>query len=244
MTEVPEHLLRRSRERKAQAAGNTESEAPATDTTAQSSAVEPAGGAVPAAAGGGGGAPARPKEPEFTGPPQPPKRNPRLPIWAMPVVAALPFWAMLYAGAFGDRATAEAGPLEVGAATFTNCSTCHGDSGQGGAAGPALTTVLETFPEFDAHVQWVTEGSSALRGQPYGATGKIATGGMPAFGSSLSPEEIVAVVCHERVTIAGEEPVPEQCEAGASPDAGEGADTGGGEGAEGEGATAGGEAGG
>lgn len=217
MTEVPEHLLRRSRERKAQAAGEaTEAAAPATDAAAASTAVEPAGGAAPAPAAGGG-APAKPKEPAYVGPPQPPKRNPRLPLWAMPVVAALPFWAMLYAGSFGERSTGEVGPVQQGAALYSNCSGCHGPSG-GGGVGPALTDSVKTFPEFQQHVDWVVNGSVAVKGQPYGATGKIASGGMPGFGGSLSPEEIIAIVCYERVEFAGEE-IPPQCEAGASPDA-------------------------
>ncbi|HEX4979194.1 MAG TPA: c-type cytochrome [Acidimicrobiales bacterium] len=213
MTEVPEHLLRRSRERKAQASGEAGGDAPAEAASGDAAAVEPAAAAAPA--GAGGGPPARPKQPEFTGPPQPPKRNARLPVWAMPVVAALPFWAMLYAGSFGERGGVEEGPLAEGAAVFSNCSTCHGSNGEGGGTGPALTDVVATFPEFDAHVAWVTEGSAAVRGQEY-APGKVATGGMPGFGSSLSPEQIIAVVCHERVTIAGQEPVPAQCEADAA----------------------------
>lgn len=219
MTEVPEHLLRRSRERKAQASGEAGAEAgaPATEAAASSSAVEPAaGGAAPAAAGGGG-TPAKPKAPEFTGPPQPPKRNPRLPLWAMPVVAALPFWAMLYAGSFGERPTGEQGPIERGAAIYTGqgCGGCHGPTG-GGGIGPAMAGVAETFPEFADHVEWVRVGSAGVRGQPYGATGKIATGGMPGF--DLPEEDLIAVVCHERVTLGGAE-IPPECEADASPDA-------------------------
>lgn len=220
MTEVPEHLLRRSRERKAAAGGAAaESDAPATDAAASSSAVEPAsGGAAPAARAGGGGAPAKPAEPSYTGPPQPKSPKPRLPLWALPVVAALPFWAMLYAGAFGERATGEAGPIQEGAGLFAGqgCGGCHGPQGQGGV-GPAMAGVLKTFPKFEDHVAWVKNGSAAVKGQPYGATGKIATGGMPGFGTTLSKEQIIAVVCHERVDYGKESPVPAQCQAGAAP---------------------------
>ena len=200
-----------------------EAGAPATEAASGSTAVEPAASAAPAAAGGGGGgAPARPAAPAYVGPPQPPPRRMRLPLWAMPVVAALPFWALLYAGAYGERGPEEVTPLTLGAAVYSNCSTCHGATG-GGGVGPAMDGVLETFPEFSDHVAWVTEGSAAVKGQPYGATGKTATGGMPGFATSLSPEQIIAVVCHERITLAGGEMTPE-CEAGGEAPTGE-ADT-------------------
>jgi mono/diheme cytochrome c family protein len=148
----------------------------------------------------------------------------------MPVLVALPLWAILYGGAFGERAATEQGPVQVGAGVYQSqgCSTCHGASGTGGS-GPALDAVVETFPKFADHVKWVREGSAPVKGQPYGATGKVATGGMPGF-ETLSDEEITAVVCHERVTYGGEEPPPPECEAGADPDAGEGGGGGGGEG--------------
>ncbi|HVM10507.1 MAG TPA: cytochrome c, partial [Acidimicrobiales bacterium] len=148
-----------------------------------------------------------------------------LPIWAMPVVAALPFWAMLYAGSFGERASGEETPVTRGAAIYTGqgCGGCHGPNGQGGV-GPAMTDVVQTFPNFDDHVAWVKNGSTSVKGQPYGETGKIATGGMPGF--ALSDEDLNAVVCYERVQFAREDPVPPQCEAGAEPDAGEGSGAG------------------
>jgi hypothetical protein len=91
-----------------------------------------------------------------------------------------------------------------------------------------MADVQETFPDFADHVAWVRSGSAALRGQTYGATNKPATGGMPGF-PDLTDEEVVAVVCHERVTLAGGETPPE-CEEGAEVDAGGGSSGGGGEG--------------
>jgi mono/diheme cytochrome c family protein len=223
LTEVPEHLLRRAKERRASASGGSASEAGAPATDAASKAVEPAASATPAPAGGGtgGGAPvpATPGalEPPYTGPPQAPKRKERVPAWAMPVLVALPLWAVLYGGAFGERGGGEVeGPLALGANVYASrgCSGCHGPTG-GGGVGPAMDGVLATFPKFADHMEWVRTGSAPFRGQPYGATGKIATGGMPG-NPNMSDEEVIAVVCHERVTLAGGE-IPPECEEGAAP---------------------------
>jgi hypothetical protein len=34
---------------------------------------------------------------------------------------------------------------------------------------------------------------------------------MPAFKDTLTPEQIVAVVCHERVTFGKADPIPAEC---------------------------------
>lgn len=134
----------------------------------------------------------------------------------MPVIVALPFWALLYSGAFGPRpSTGPATPVERGQVVFASagCSTCHGASG-GGGVGPPLLNVTKTFPIFADQIKWVEEGSAPLKGQTYGNSGRVATGGMPAFGKQLPPADIIAVVCHERVDYAHESPVPAQCQAG------------------------------
>lgn len=223
MTEVPEHLLRRAKERRASASGGSASEAGAPATDATSKAVEPAASATPAPAGGGSGGgtpvPATPGalEPPYTGPPKAPARRERVPAWAMPVLIALPLWAVLYGGAFGERSGgAVEGPLAVGANVYRaqGCSGCHGPTG-GGGVGPSMDGVVATFPDFADHVEWIRTGSAPFKGQPYGANGTIATGGMPGF-PDLSEEEVIAVTCHERITLAGGEMTPE-CEEGATP---------------------------
>ncbi|MGH9177751.1 MAG: c-type cytochrome, partial [Acidimicrobiales bacterium] len=130
----------------------------------------------------------------------------RIPAWVMPVLAVLPFWGILYVGAFGDRSHEEAltGPA-LGAQVYRaqGCSSCHGGGGEGGV-GPALAggeSVL-TFPDEADHVSWVRTGSASFRGQPYGSPDRpggqrTATGGMPGF-ANLSDEEIEAVVLYER----------------------------------------------
>ena len=121
-----------------------------------------------------------------------------MPTWIVPALAALPLWGFLYLGIFGERGEEVA--AVSGAQVFSsNCASCHGASG-GGGSGPPLAdgATVETFPDPAAHIDWVKTGSQPLAGQPYGATGKIATGGMPGFEGVLSEEEIEAVVTYER----------------------------------------------
>jgi mono/diheme cytochrome c family protein len=144
-----------------------------------------------------------------------------VPAWALPVLVALPLWAVIYGGAFGERAATEEGPVQAGAIVYRSagCSGCHGPTG-GGGVGPALANVTKTFPAFEDHVAWVRSGSKPVTGKPYGATGKIATGGMPSF-PKLTDEEVVAVVCHERVTY-GKAELPPECDPHAAPTEGSG----------------------
>jgi mono/diheme cytochrome c family protein len=124
-------------------------------------------------------------------------------MWAMPVLAILPFWAIAYGGAFGERSTGVETPIQAGGALFaTNCATCHGASGQGGV-GPALAAVEKTFPDLKDHVSWVETGSKPFAGQTYGQGTRVATGGMPAFKDTLSATQIADIVCYERVTFGG-----------------------------------------
>lgn len=214
MTEVPEHLLRRSQERRA-ALGLGGGDAPAGDapaaaTPATTGGAEPAGSAAPAVAAAAPSAPAPVVEAE----PEVPsevyikldavKRN-RVPMWVMPVLIALPFYGFLYAGAFGQRGHDEAPTgVELGRQIFASagCSGCHGGAGEGGV-GPKLAgdEVELTFPEPADQVAFVKSGST--KGQPYGSPDRpdgqrVAKGGMPSFGGTLSDAEIEAVVLYER----------------------------------------------
>ena len=98
--------------------------------------------------------------------------------------------------------------LDAGRATFGRiCSACHGGTGAGGSA-PALTSVLETFPDCETHVQWVTLGSDRWKeevGPVYGAPGKEITAIMPSFEAVLSAEEIQQVASFERFRFGGGE---------------------------------------
>lgn len=216
MTEVPEYLLERSRARRAALGlGTGEAPAPATgdsEASAAPAATTPApapaaGAATPAA--GGTPAPAARTATE-TLPTYIPEPGPRsgIPVWMMPVILILPLWAIVYLGAFGEQqATGPLTPIELGAQVYqrAGCVGCHGARGQGGV-GPKLSqgdTKL-TFPDEQAHVDFIKQGSGAIRGQPYGDAGRpggqrtAASGGMPAFGTQLSEDEVRAVVLYER----------------------------------------------
>lgn len=90
-------------------------------------------------------------------------------------------------GEGGEKATAGGAPNpEAGAEVFAeNCSICHGSTGHGGNGGPDLRTMPKAKTEAGA-VEQVTDGG----------------GGMPAFGGTLSEEEIndvAAYVVHDVV---------------------------------------------
>lgn len=212
MTEVPEHLLARSRERRAAlglsggSAPEPSGEAPAAPAPS-SSAPATTAPAAPAPVAAAAAPPAVVEEakpvPAYL---TPEARQRRIPVWVMPVLAVLPFWGILYVGAFGDRTKKEAlTGAALGAQVYRaqGCSSCHGGSGEGGV-GPAVAggEAALTFPDEADHVSWIKTGSAPFRGQPYGAPDRpggqrTATGGMPAF-SSLSDAEVEAVVLYER----------------------------------------------
>lgn len=203
MAEVPEHLLERSRARRAAlglGGGDASAEgAPSTTPATPASADTPSPAAAAAAA-----APPAPVPAIETGAAAPAVLRPRrrVPGFMVPVLAVLPFWALLYAGAFGDRTVEEElTPAQLGAQIYTaqGCSGCHGANGQGGV-GPALGGVEKIFPNIEDHMAWIKGGSQSVGvGNPYGdpAAGRVAKGGMPSF-ATLSDEELEAVATYER----------------------------------------------
>lgn len=129
-----------------------------------------------------------------------------IPAWMMPILLLLPLWAIVYMGAFGQKASVQLTGIALGAQVFqSNCVACHGSAGQGGV-GPKLAggEAKLTFPNEADHIAWVTNGSASKKGQPYGDPNRpggahvAASGGMPAFGGSLSAAQIAAVVQYER----------------------------------------------
>lgn len=209
MTEVPEHLLQRSRERRQalglEGGGGGESGAGAAPAgeSGGGGAVAVAEATAPAETEGGGAVAVATEDalPSYTGPPQITRPKPRVPVWAAAVLAILPFWALFYVGAFGERKANEVTWLSLGESTFSTagCSTCHGAQGQGGV-GPALANVHSTFPDIKDQISWVETGSKPFQGKVYGKGTRVATGGMPAFKGAISDNQIKAVVCYERVT--------------------------------------------
>jgi mono/diheme cytochrome c family protein len=216
MTQVPEYLLERSRERRAAlglppAAGGEApaSAAPAEGGEAPAAAAAPATteGAVPATAP----APAAPAIPEPEPEPvyfEPPAARSGIPPWVVPVLAVLPIWAFAYLGALNPPSSAAPvlTPIQQGAQLFAkNCSVCHGAQGEGGV-GPKLAggEAKLTFPNEADHIAWVETGSAPHKGQPYGDPARTGgahvakSGAMPPFKGTLTDAEIKNVVAFER----------------------------------------------
>jgi mono/diheme cytochrome c family protein len=217
VTEIPEHLLKRSRERRAELGG----EAAPADAGATPAAQAPstAVAATPAAAPA---APAAPTAPAAK--PDPPyvaayKKRKKVPVWAMMALCILPLWAFMYVRALTPGPVVVHGPLGDGAKIFAgSCSSCHAADGSGGA-GRQLNDgeVLKTFPHIEDQLNLVYTGSQAfqLAGLPfYGDASRAHLGYNGAFmpaqgaknGGALTEAQILAVVCEERYGIGGADP--------------------------------------
>ncbi len=179
-----------------------ESAAPATTQSAAPAAAAAATPATPVA-------PAAPAVPD----PVPPwveaaQTRRKIPFWAVPVLALLPLWGVVYALTLDPPTPTEPGPLELGAETYAGkgCSGCHGAGGAGAGAVPGLMTTAEDFAVPGDMVSWIALGSAgyqALGIEEY-APGKPVAGGMPGWADSLTAEELMAVVLHERTEYGGE----------------------------------------
>jgi len=218
VTEVPEHLLQRSRERR-EALGLASSSPQPPEPSAEGgtqgmSTATPEAPATAAAASEARPTPVSQPAPEpavedqevapAVAPVLEPAMRTRIPKWVMPVLLLLPFWGFLYMGAFGDRTVKK---VETPADVYAKagCSSCHGSTGEGGV-GPALAGGVSklTFPNEADHIAWVKNGSAPVSGQKYGDPNRPggqagpSTGGMPAFGGQLTDAEIEMVVKYER----------------------------------------------
>lgn len=232
MTEIPEHLLRRSRERRAALGlptdGGTEgaAEGAAAEPGTAPATVTPATPAAPAGPSGPVGR-AAPVAPTPAAPPRPDppyvaaaKARRRIPWWAMPVVGLLPIWVLLYAWSLKPTAPVIKGALGDGKSVYSICASCHGATGAGGVGRQFNNgEVLKTFPKLEDQASLVYTGSAPYAGQVYGDPnrpggphrgGSLNGSFMPQqgskFGGALTDAEIVAVVCYERYTIAGANP--------------------------------------
>jgi hypothetical protein len=223
VTEIPEHLLKRSRERRAALSGDSSESAPAatpaTPATPATAAPATTGAAAPAAR-------ATAASPAVPPPPKPDsfvvaayKRRRRIPYWAMLALSLLPVWAFMYARAVTTQAREAAGPLGVGAEIYTasGCSGCHGADG-GGGVGYKFSDgeVLKTFPNIEDQLRWVYHATDAynlagveIAGDPNREGGPHivgAGGAMGGFGGVITDYELLGVVCHERYTLGGADP--------------------------------------
>jgi hypothetical protein len=233
VTEIPEHLLKRSQAAKAKAAGEP---APADGAApAASSAPAVAASAAPAAAAKAAPAKAAPAAPPPPTPDPPviaaAKSRKKIPFWAMATLSLLPIWVLMYARGLTPRPEKVEGPIGNGALIYTEyaCSSCHGTAGEGvsGNGYPfAGGEVLKTFPHIEDQLRYVYFGTGnyqtagvSVYGNPDRPGGPHLTGArgaMPNFGAStggaLTDAQILAVVCHERFTLGGADPTTDYAE--------------------------------
>ncbi len=223
MTEIPEHLLKRSRAAKGKSDGDSGSTSSEAGAAGASENAPVAASNAPAASGPAGltateGTVVFPNlDPE----PEAPKPEPayvtaskarnRIPVWALPVVAALPIWAMSYAGTMQQPEVED--PVFVDSAAVyveAGCSGCHGGAG-GGGVGYQLSEgeVLTTFPKVIDQMVHVARGSAAIDGQAYGADDRRVAGEsgaqMPAQLGTMSRHDLELVIFHERAVLSGED---------------------------------------
>lgn len=211
MTEVPEHLLARSRARRAAVTGGGGEDAPAPAATPATTESAPAAAAPAKVEAAAAPAVATPAAPEPTPPwVEAAQTRKKIPFWAVPVLFFLPIWAVVYALTL-DPPTEADSPLSLGEEVYLNkgCSGCHGASGAGGGAIPALTgdgNVTEVWPTPGLQVAWIALGSDGwlAAGNETMENGKPVAGGMPGWAASLTPAEIMEVTLHERATMNGE----------------------------------------
>jgi mono/diheme cytochrome c family protein len=219
VTEIPEHLLNRSKARRAAASGE-----PTGDTA-------PAVAAPSTPATTSSAAPAEAPKPKVA-PPEPPyvaaaKARRKIPFWAMSGLALLPVWALLYIVALEPEPKKAEGPIAKGIEVYGGCAGCHGANGSGGA-GQVLYQgeTQKTFPHIEDMLNFVYNGSQryisaglASYGDPNregGAHVMLGYNGaaMPqqgeTAGGALTEYEILGVVCHIRYDLAGADPTSEE----------------------------------
>ncbi len=221
MTEIPEHLLKRSRDAKRAMGLDVPAEAgaaPAQAAAASANAPAVAGAAAPAA-----GAPV-PIPASAPPPPEPPKSEwianaesrKKIPYWVMPVLLFLPVWLIMYVGTL-EAPPSEDGVLYEGGQVYAeNCASCHG-AGGGGGVGPGFNNgaIIETFASFEDQVAWIVHGTQGYLDagrETYGDTNKPLGGtgaNMPNFGEPLEAGEVMWATFYERIELGGyEEELP------------------------------------
>ena len=221
MTEIPEHLLKRSQARKQELSGDAAAATPA-PSGAATPAVAPR--AVPAQPAAAPAPKAALPDPEYIASA---KTRKKIPFWAMATLSLLPMWAFLYLLALQPKDEVVEGPMAIGAGIYGSCAGCHGAAGQGGA-GRVLHEgeVLATFPHIEDMLNFVYVGSQAfvsaeipVYGDPDregGAHAPLSYNGNPmpmqgqSAGGALTEYEILGVVCHVRYEISGADPASEQ----------------------------------
>ena len=229
MVEVPEYLLERSRQRRAELSGGDAVSSSSADdgagAAASSGSAVPSGvGAVPPSVAVSSqpapsvqtavaAAPTRPDPPYVKAA----KNRKKMPVWAASVMVCLPFWAIFYVGMLEPPSSDELVLESRGAAVFSTCASCHGADGAGTATGRQLNDgeVLLTFPALEGfnglahHLSWVYLGTQGYRdlgldhyGDPErpGGQRQIDSFASGMSGfSNLSLDDLLSVVYYERI---------------------------------------------
>lgn len=133
-----------------------------------------------------------------------------IPYWAVPVLALLPLWAVIYALTLDTATPAEPGPIDLGAEVYAGkgCSGCHGIGGAGAGAVPALNGVVTDFARPADMVAWVALGTAGFKAagiDEYAPGKSVGPEVMQPWGDTLTAEELMSVVLHERVVFGGED---------------------------------------
>jgi mono/diheme cytochrome c family protein len=214
LTEIPEHLLKRSRERRA-ALGLGGGDAGASSGDEAVPAATPASSTPATTAASPAPAPAAPVEVK----PEPPKpvpayvqaaqRRRRVPLWAMPVLAAVPLWGYVFFRTLDPPPVLD-DPLVLGETEYSSCAGCHGGSGQGVSA-PALAdgAVLKTWPDYRDHMMWVRLGSQDWPADTYGGNNSPTNAGIMPGHPALDDQQLAQVVLYERQALSKEDPADE-----------------------------------
>ncbi|HUF97127.1 MAG TPA: hypothetical protein VMM60_03285 [Ilumatobacter sp.] len=231
MTEIPEHLLKRSRERRSALGlgGDDASGTPAAAASAPAKVETAAATPAVAAPTGRSAVPAPAAAPK----PKPDspvvvayKRRKRVPFWAMTALSLMPVWGFMYARSVTASPQVVEGALGLGDEIYASCSSCHGGDGQGVAGlGYAFSDgeIVESFPHIEDQIRYVYFGTAGynlagidIAGNPDREGGAHITGArglMPNWGSETGGEltdyELLGVVCHERYTLGGVDPAGE-----------------------------------
>ena len=236
MTEVPEHLLKRSQDRRSalglgggdggDGGDATPAAAAPADEPSPGAAVEAA--APTAAAKQAAAVPAKAAEPETPVPPyvQASLKRKKIPLWVMPVLIFIPVWAVIYLGGLSKAASGAPTQLQAGATIFAaQCAGCHGSAG-GGGVGRVMTdkALIKTFPDILGQLQFVWTGSDGVgpAGTVYGDPNReggphasLSYNGnkMPNFDGGLTQTQLLEVVRYEREVLSGVPADPKQVNA-------------------------------
>ena len=185
VTEIPEHLLKRSRERRAalglgggEPAAGSEStaapaaaSAPATTAAATPAPAGPTGPAARKAAAAAAAPPPKPDSPVVTAY----KRRPKIPVWAMAALSLMPIWIFMYVRSLTAPPVVVAGPMGEGAEVYSKCPSCHGGAGEGGEGRPLHDGEVNlTFPNIEDQLRFVYFGTEG-----YNSAGITASYGDP-----------------------------------------------------------------